>query len=63
MNVNRRFRNGFSFGVNYTYGIFFEGNTGLQQAVPARGRRDDLAALPIRRQFEELMKTLDRGRT
>ena len=31
INVNRRFRNGFSFGANYTYGISLKGNTGLQQ--------------------------------
>jgi hypothetical protein len=28
--INRRFRNGFSFGTHYTYGISFKGNTGLQ---------------------------------
>ena len=27
--LNRRFRNGFSAGMNYTYGISFKGNTGL----------------------------------
>ena len=30
---NRRFRNGFSFGANYTYGMSFKGNTGLQQRL------------------------------
>jgi hypothetical protein len=59
MNVNRRFRNGFLFGVNYTYGFFFEGNTGLQQryqhaADGTISLRSDEAA------FEELNKTLDR---
>ena len=29
--LNRRFRNGFSFGANYTYGISYKGNLGLQQ--------------------------------
>jgi hypothetical protein len=33
MNVNRRFRNGFSFGANYTYGISLKGNTGLLQRL------------------------------
>ena len=28
--LNRRFRNGFSFGANYTYGISYKGNIGLQ---------------------------------
>ena len=27
---NRRFRDGFSFGVNYTLGLSLKGNTGLQ---------------------------------
>jgi Carboxypeptidase regulatory-like domain/TonB-dependent Receptor Plug Domain len=31
--LNRRFRNGFSFGANYTYGISLKGNTGLQQRL------------------------------
>ncbi len=58
MNVNRRFRNGFLFGVNYTYGFFFEGNTGLQQryqhaADGSISVRSDEAA------YEELNKTLD----
>ncbi len=30
---NRRFRGGMSFGVNYTYSISFEGNTGLTQRL------------------------------
>ena len=37
--LNRRFRNGFSFGVNYAYGISFKGNTGLSKRLPARRRR------------------------
>src|SRR5262249_37802112 len=31
--VNRRFRNGFAFGANYTWGISFTGNTGLQKRL------------------------------
>ncbi len=59
MNVNRRFRSGFSFGVNYTFGIFFEGNTGLQlryqhAADGTLSLRSDNAA------FEALNKTLDK---
>ena len=30
---NRRFRNGFSFGANYTLGLSLEGNTGLTQRL------------------------------
>ena len=30
---NRRFRNGFSFGANYTLGLSLKGNTGLQQRL------------------------------
>jgi hypothetical protein len=32
-NFNRRFRNGFSFGVNYTLSLSFTGNTGLQRRL------------------------------
>jgi len=32
-NYNRRFRNGFSFGVNYVLSLSFTGNTGLQQRL------------------------------
>src|ERR1051326_4034589 len=28
--LNRRYRNSFAFGVNYTRGLSFKGNTGLQ---------------------------------
>jgi hypothetical protein len=32
-NYNRRFRNGFSFGVNYVLSMSFTGNTGLQKRL------------------------------
>ena len=32
-NFNRRFRNGFSFGVNYVLSLSYTGNTGLQQRL------------------------------
>ncbi len=32
-NFNRRFRNGFSFGVNYTLGLSLTGTTGLQKRL------------------------------
>jgi hypothetical protein len=59
MGLNRRFRNGFMFGANYTYGISFKGNTGLQQryqhaADGTLSVRSDEAA------FEKLMETLDK---
>jgi hypothetical protein len=58
-NVLRRFRNGFSFGVNYTWGISFEGNTGLNKRFQhasdgTMSLRADQGA------YETLMKTLDR---
>jgi len=58
-NVNRRFSRGFSFGVNYTYGISFKGNTGLSQRFQhttdgSISLRSDEAA------YETLMNTLDR---
>jgi len=58
MSLNRRFRNGFSFGTNYTWGISFTGNTGLQKRLQhaADGTfslRADQAA------YEELNKNLD----
>jgi Carboxypeptidase regulatory-like domain len=31
--LNRRFRNGFSFGVNYVLSLSFKGNTGLQKRL------------------------------
>jgi hypothetical protein len=59
MSLNRRFRNGFSFGANYTWGMSFTGNTGLQKRLQhaADGTfslRSDQAA------YEELNKNLDR---
>jgi hypothetical protein len=33
MSVNRRFRNGFSFGTNYVLSVSLKGNTGLQQRL------------------------------
>jgi hypothetical protein len=57
--VNRRFRNGFAFGANYTYGISFTGNTGLQERLQHAPDgtitiRSDQAA------YETLNQTLDR---
>ena len=57
--LNRRFRNGFSFGANYTYGISYKGNLGLQQrfvhnADGSFQLRDD------QDEYEKLNETLDR---
>ena len=59
VSLNRRFRDGFSFGANYTYGISFTGNTGLQKRLQhaADGTfslRADQAA------YEQMNKYLDR---
>jgi hypothetical protein len=55
--LNRRFRNGFMYGVNYTYQLSFTGNTGLQK------RLEHLPDGTIRiradqEQYEELNKEL-----
>ena len=39
-NFNRRFRNGFCFGVNYTLSLSFTGNTGLSSGCSTRRRHD-----------------------
>jgi hypothetical protein len=57
-NFNRRFRNGFSFGVNYTLSLSLTGNTGLAKRLThnADGSisvRDDQA------QYEELNEMLN----
>ena len=57
-NFNRRFRNGFSFGANYTLSLSYNGNTGLTKRLQhnADGSitvRDDQA------EYEELNKQLN----
>jgi hypothetical protein len=59
MNVNRRFRNGFSFGANYTWGMFFEGNTGLTHRLQ-HAADGTISFRADQEQYEELFKTLDR---
>jgi len=59
ISLNRRYRNGFSFGANYTYGISFTGNTGITERLQHApdgtiSLRSDEAA------YEELFNTLDR---
>jgi hypothetical protein len=56
---NRRFRGGMSFGVNYTYSMFYEGNTGLGQPWRLQHAPDGTISLrDDQAQYEELMKQL-----
>jgi hypothetical protein len=59
LNVNRRFRNGFSFGANYVWGIFFEGTTGLQRRLQ-HAADGTISLRADQAEYEELNKTLDR---
>jgi hypothetical protein len=58
---NRRFKNGFSFGLNYTYGIRFRGNTGTNPNNSGLTQRYEHAAdgsfrlRADQKQWEELM--------
>jgi hypothetical protein len=57
--LNRRFRNGFSLGLNYTYGISFKGNTGLVKRLDHAP--DGTATLRAdQADYEKLLETLDR---
>jgi hypothetical protein len=57
--LNRRFRNGFSFGVNYTYGISFKGNTGLQVRLQ-HAADGTISVRSDQADYEKLLETLDR---
>jgi hypothetical protein len=57
--LNRRFRNGFAFGVNYTYGISFKGNTGLQKRLQ-HAPDGTISIRADQAQYEKLMENLDR---
>ncbi len=57
--LNRRFRNGFAFGVNYTYGISFKGNTGLQKRLQ-HAPDGTISLRADQAQYEALMENLDR---
>ena len=57
-NFNRRFRNGFSFGVNYVLSLSFKGNTGLQRRL----QHNSDGSLSIRSdqaQYEKLNEDLN----
>jgi len=57
--LNRRFRNGFLFGVNYTYGISFSGNTGLQKRLQ-HASDGSVSVRPDQADYEKLLNKLDR---
>ncbi len=57
--LNRRFRNGFSFGVNYTWGISFKGNTGLQKRLQ-HGADGSISVRADQAEYEKLNESLDR---
>jgi hypothetical protein len=59
VSLNRRFRNGFSFGANYTWGISFTGNTGLQKRLQ-HAPDGTFSIRADQAEYEELNKTLDR---
>jgi hypothetical protein len=58
MNLNRRFRGGFSFGANYTYGISLKGNTGLNLRMQ-HGPDGKISIRSDQAQFEKQNETLD----
>jgi hypothetical protein len=57
--LNRRFRNGFSFGANYTYGISFKGNTGLTKRYQ-HAPDGTISVRADQADYEKLLETLDR---
>jgi hypothetical protein len=57
--LNRRFRNGFSFGVNYTYGISFKGNTGLTKRFN-HAPDGTISVRADQADYEKLLENLDR---
>ena len=59
--LNRRFRNGYSFSVNYTGQLSFTGNTGLQKRLQ-HNADGSITVRADQAQYEELNKNLG-GRT
>jgi hypothetical protein len=55
---NRRYRNGYAFGVNYTRGISFTGNTGLQLRLQ-HNSDGTYSIRPDQAQYEALNSNLD----
>ena len=59
MSLTRRFRNGISFGLNYTYGISLKGNTGIVQRFQ-HAADGTLSVRSDQAEYEALMEKLDR---
>jgi len=56
--LNRRYRNGYAFGVNYTRGLSFTGNTGLQLRIQ-HNTDGSYTLRPDQAQYEALNNNLD----
>ena len=56
--LNRRYRNGFAFGTNYTRGLSFKGNTGLQVRLQ-HAADGTVSVRSDEAQWESLMQNLD----
>ena len=56
-NLNRRFRDGFAFGVNYTYSISWTGNTGLQERLQ-HAPDGTISVRSDQAQYEQLLNNL-----
>ncbi len=55
--LNRRFRDGFAFGVNYTYSISWTGNTGLQKRLQ-HAPDGSISVRADQADYEELLNNL-----
>jgi hypothetical protein len=56
--LNRRYRDGFAFGLNYTRGLSFKGNTGLQQRLQ-HNADGSVSIRSDQAQYEKLNENLD----
>jgi hypothetical protein len=57
-NFNRRFRNGFQFGVNYVLSLSFTGNTGLQKRLQ-HAADGSVSVRADQAQYEDLLQDLN----
>ena len=58
VSVNRRYRSGLAFGANYTWGFFFEGNTGLLKRIQ-HAPDGTITVRDDQDEYEDLLKNLD----
>jgi hypothetical protein len=58
-NFNRRFRNGFQFGVNYVLSLSFKGNTGLQQRLQHDPTTGAVSIRADQADYEKLLEDLN----